>query len=54
MAGGIDPTIVAQKVLYAVRVNRFYILTHDDTRAMVETRLQDILKGRSPSDAPIG
>ncbi len=54
VAGGIDPAVVAQKVLYAVRVNRFYILTHDDTRAMVETRLQDILQGRSPSDAPIG
>jgi NAD(P)-dependent dehydrogenase (short-subunit alcohol dehydrogenase family) len=54
VAGGIDPAVVAQKVLFAVRVNRFYILTHDDTRAMVETRLQDILQGRSPSDAPIG
>jgi NAD(P)-dependent dehydrogenase (short-subunit alcohol dehydrogenase family) len=54
VAGGIDPAVVAQKVLFAVRVNRFYILTHDDTRAMVETRLQDILQGRRPSDAPIG
>ncbi|HUD15644.1 MAG TPA: SDR family NAD(P)-dependent oxidoreductase, partial [Acidimicrobiales bacterium] len=54
VAGGIEPTDVAEKVLYAVRHNRFYILTHDDTRAMVETRMRDILEDRNPSAAPIG
>jgi NAD(P)-dependent dehydrogenase (short-subunit alcohol dehydrogenase family) len=54
VAGGIEPTDVADKVLYAVRNNRFYILTHDDTPAMVETRLRDILEDRNPSGAPIG
>jgi NAD(P)-dependent dehydrogenase (short-subunit alcohol dehydrogenase family) len=54
VAGGIQPTDVAEKVLHAVRNNRFYILTHDDTRAMVETRLRDILDDRNPSSAPIG
>ncbi len=54
VAGGIDPAGVAEKVLDAVRANRFYILTHDDTPAMVETRMRDILEGRNPSGAPIG
>jgi NAD(P)-dependent dehydrogenase (short-subunit alcohol dehydrogenase family) len=54
VAAGIDPADVAGKVLDAVRTNRFYIITHDDTPAMVETRMRDILDGRSPSAAPIG
>jgi short-subunit dehydrogenase len=54
VAGGIDANDVAEKVLDAVRNNRFYILTHDDTPAMVETRMRDILDGRNPSSAPIG
>jgi len=54
VAAGIAPTDVAEKVLYAVRNNRFYIITHDDTQAMVETRMHDILEDRNPSGAPIG
>jgi short-subunit dehydrogenase len=54
VASGISPSQVAEQVLDAVRTNRFYIITHDDTFAMVETRLRDILGGLSPSAAPIG
>jgi len=54
VAGGIPPADVAEKVLYAVRNNRFYILTHDETPAMVEIRMRDILEDRNPSSAPIG
>jgi NAD(P)-dependent dehydrogenase (short-subunit alcohol dehydrogenase family) len=54
VAAGIDPADVAAKVLDAVRANRFYIITHDDTPAMVEIRMRDILDGRNPSAAPIG
>jgi NAD(P)-dependent dehydrogenase (short-subunit alcohol dehydrogenase family) len=53
VAAGIEPTDVAEKVLSAVRHNRFYIITHDDTHAMVETRMRDILEERNPSGAPI-
>jgi NAD(P)-dependent dehydrogenase (short-subunit alcohol dehydrogenase family) len=53
VAGGIEPADVAQKVLYAVRNSRFYIITHDDSHAMVETRMRDILDDRNPSAAPI-
>ena len=54
VAAGIEPADVAAQVIDAVRSNRFYIITHPDTFAMVETRLRDILAERSPSDAPIG
>jgi hypothetical protein len=54
VAAGIDPIDVAEKILYAVRNNRFYIITHEDTHAMVETRMRDILEERNPSGAPIG
>ncbi len=54
VAAGIRPSAVAEKVIYAVRHNRFYIITHDDTHAMVETRMHDILEERNPSGAPIG
>jgi len=51
--GGIEPTVVADRVLDAVRTDTFYILTHDDARSMVEVRMSDILGGRSPSDMPV-
>ncbi|HVC70564.1 MAG TPA: SDR family NAD(P)-dependent oxidoreductase [Acidimicrobiales bacterium] len=54
VASGIAPAEVADQVIDAVRHNRFYIITHPDTFAMVETRLRDILAERNPSDAPIG
>jgi NAD(P)-dependent dehydrogenase (short-subunit alcohol dehydrogenase family) len=54
ISGGIKPADVAEKVLYAVRNNRFYIVTHDETQAMVEIRMRDILEDRNPSSAPIG
>ncbi|HXQ60162.1 MAG TPA: SDR family NAD(P)-dependent oxidoreductase [Acidimicrobiales bacterium] len=54
VASGIEPADVAAQVIDAVRGNRFYIITHPDTFAMVETRLRDILAERNPSDAPIG
>lgn len=54
VAGGIEPSEVADRVLDAVRTDTFYILTHDDSMQMVETRMGDILEGRSPSDIPLG
>ena len=53
VAGGIDPAVVAERVIDAVRSNTFYILTHDDSLPMVATRMHDILDGRSPTDMPI-
>ncbi|MGA2520274.1 MAG: SDR family NAD(P)-dependent oxidoreductase [Acidimicrobiales bacterium] len=53
VAGGIDPGVVAERVIEAVRTDAFYVLTHEDSGPMVATRMNDILEGRSPSDMPI-
>lgn len=53
VAGGIEPAVVGRRVIEAVRDGTFYILTHDDTRPMVRARMEDILEGRSPTEAPI-
>ena len=50
--GGIAAEIVAEAVLDAVRANRFYIMTHPQTNAIVGTRMHEILEGRSPTPLP--
>ncbi len=50
---GIPPEAVAERVIDAVRTNRFYILTHPELDAAVETRFGDILQGRPPSPTVI-
>jgi NAD(P)-dependent dehydrogenase (short-subunit alcohol dehydrogenase family) len=47
--GGIEPDEVAAHVLDAVRSNRFYILTHPEWNAAIETRVRDILENRAPA-----
>jgi hypothetical protein len=46
---GMPPAQVAEAVVDAIRNDRFYIITHEETRARVQTRLEDILEGRSPT-----
>ena len=41
--GGIDPAIIGQRVLQAVRNNEFYIFTHPEAREAVEERMNRIL-----------
>jgi hypothetical protein len=50
VADGIDPAVVADHVLDAVRANRFYILTHPELNVAVEARLNDILWQRPPTE----
>jgi NAD(P)-dependent dehydrogenase (short-subunit alcohol dehydrogenase family) len=45
---GKEPAEVAEAVLEAVRVRRFWILTHDDTRAAVSARAASILDDGTP------
>jgi NAD(P)-dependent dehydrogenase (short-subunit alcohol dehydrogenase family) len=49
IAGGMPPEAVAEQVLAAVRENRFYILTHPETKPLVRERMEDILQERNPS-----
>jgi NAD(P)-dependent dehydrogenase (short-subunit alcohol dehydrogenase family) len=48
IAGGISPEAVADEVADAVDTNRFYILTHPDSLAMVQQRMEAILDGGVP------
>ena len=41
---------VAQKVFDAVATNQFYIYSHPKAIGSVQTRMQDILQARNPTD----
>ncbi len=49
VAGGIDPSVVADAVFDAVEADRFWILTHDETHAFVTERADEIVSGANPS-----
>jgi NAD(P)-dependent dehydrogenase (short-subunit alcohol dehydrogenase family) len=46
---GIPAEMVAEQVIHAVRTDTFYILTHPELRAAIQTRFEDIVEGRAPS-----
>jgi NAD(P)-dependent dehydrogenase (short-subunit alcohol dehydrogenase family) len=48
---GITAESVAERVFAAIEGDKFYILTHDDTRRAVEQRTQDILSDGAPTMA---
>jgi NAD(P)-dependent dehydrogenase (short-subunit alcohol dehydrogenase family) len=50
---GIAPGQVADAVFAAIENERFYILTHPETRAGVRLRMEDILQERLPTLAPV-
>ena len=49
LATGLPPAEVAGAVVDSIRADRFYILTHEDTRERVRSRMEDILEGRNPT-----
>lgn len=49
-SGKVTAVEVAQKVFDAVAANQFYIYSHPKALAAVQTRLEDILQARNPSD----
>lgn len=49
LATGLPPEQVAEVVIEAIREDRFYIVTHEDTKTRVRTRMEDILEGRNPT-----
>lgn len=53
IAGGMDPSEVAEAVIDAVVSDRFYILTHPELDGIVRLRVDDILERRAPSDTPL-
>ncbi len=51
---GTPPAVIAQRVVQAVREDRFYILSEDAWRRSCETRLEDVRRGRNPTfDVPV-
>lgn len=49
-SGKVTAAQVAQFVMDAVRENRFYVFSHPKSLASVQTRLEDIMLGRNPTD----
>lgn len=49
-SGRISAAEVAAMTLDAVKADRFYVLPHKKIRSHVETRLQDIVQDREPTD----
>jgi len=52
LRGAMAPDEVAERVLDAIRSQRFYILTHDGSTAAVEQRMRAILEGGDPPAPP--
>lgn len=52
VAGGTDPSGIADAVLDAVREEKFYILPHPEWKDQVRARFDDILNERNPSIEP--
>jgi NAD(P)-dependent dehydrogenase (short-subunit alcohol dehydrogenase family) len=48
VAGGIEPAEVAEHVVQAIVHDRFWVLTHPQSKAAVERRMRDILDDRDP------
>ena len=53
LATGLPPAEVAAAVVDAIRDERFYILTHEETRERVRARMEDIVEGRNPTLQPL-
>jgi NAD(P)-dependent dehydrogenase (short-subunit alcohol dehydrogenase family) len=49
-SGKVSAAEVAQRVFDAVAANRFYIYSHPKAIGSVQTRLEDVLQGRNPTD----
>jgi hypothetical protein len=53
LATGLPPEQVADAVVGAIRDERFYIITHEETKGRVSARLNDIIAGRNPTLQPL-
>ena len=53
LASGLAPAGVAAAVLDAIQTERFYVITHEETKDRVRARLEDIIEDRNPTLQPI-
>jgi NAD(P)-dependent dehydrogenase (short-subunit alcohol dehydrogenase family) len=49
-SGKVTATETAQLVFDAVEAGKFYVYTHPQALGMVQTRLEDVVQGRNPTD----
>jgi len=52
VADGLDPSVMADRVVGAIRSGAFYILAEDGWRETANQRMDDIRAGRNPVLAP--
>ncbi len=52
MKTGVPPEVIAERVVEAIREQRFYILSEDVWRRCCEVRLEDVRQARNPTFAP--
>jgi hypothetical protein len=50
---GIPPEVVAERVVEAIREDRFYVLPHPELLGGVKHRMDDILQGSYPRPLPL-
>jgi NAD(P)-dependent dehydrogenase (short-subunit alcohol dehydrogenase family) len=49
---GLPPRTVGERVLEAIREERFYVLTHPEHNALIDQRVKNLLSDRSPQPFP--
>lgn len=54
MRDGMIPETVVEHVFEALATDKFYILTHPDRKALMQSRLEDIVQERNPTITPYG
>jgi NAD(P)-dependent dehydrogenase (short-subunit alcohol dehydrogenase family) len=52
LAGGIQPDQVGERVLAAIREERFWIFTHPEFKELIRARMETILEERPPASVP--
>ena len=48
LAAGIPPSAVAERVFEAVRDEKLYILTHPETKPLLQRHMEDVIAERNP------
>jgi len=53
IAEGLDPAVVAERVVEAIRAGRFWVFSHPELVAAVQQRAESIVAGRNPEATPL-
>ncbi|HEY5625131.1 MAG TPA: hypothetical protein VIT93_01445, partial [Dehalococcoidia bacterium] len=52
VAGGTNASVIADRVVDAIREERLYVLPHQEWKEQVRTRMEGIIDERNPSTEP--